>query len=51
MPPARIWNTDSDKQKFADQLDAMPITTVGRDPVAVPEKIFGLTLILDFFDR
>ena len=24
---------------------------VGRDPVAVPEKIFGLTLILDFFDR
>ena len=25
--------------------------TVGRDPVAVPEKIFGLTLILDFFDR
>ena len=48
---ARIWNTDSDKQKFADQLDAMPITTVGRNPVAVPEKIIGLTLILDFFDR
>ena len=27
------------------------IDSVGRDPVAVPEKIFGLTLILDFFDR
>ena len=22
-----------------------------RHPVAVPEKIFGLTLVLDFFDR
>ena len=27
------------------------IAPVGRDPVAVPEKIFGLTLILDFFGR
>ncbi len=32
-------------------LPAQSIASVGRDPVAVPEKIFGLTLILDFFDR
>ena len=39
------------KQEFAEQFAVFTINTVGRDPVAVPEKIFGLTLILDFFDR
>ena len=51
MPAARILNIYAIKQKVAEQFDTFPISTVGRDPVAVPEKIFGLTLILDFFDR
>ena len=38
-------------RNLPNSLLHLPITTVGRDPVAVPEKIFGLTLILDFFDR
>ena len=42
---------DSVKQKFDELFAVFTINTVGRDPVAVPEKIFGLTLILDFFDR
>ena len=42
---------DSVKQKFTELFAVFTINTVGRDPVAVPEKIFGLTLILDFFDR
>ena len=36
---------------FVELFAARSIASVGRDPVAVPEKIFGLTLILDFFDR
>ena len=36
---------------FIELFDARSSASVGRDPVAVPEKIFGLTLILDFFDR
>ena len=36
---------------FIELFDARSSASVGRDPVAVPEKIFGLTLILGFFDR
>ena len=49
-----IWSEWGDSFAFLPRAkieEATSVRTGGSNPVAVPEKIFGLTLILDFFDR
>ena len=54
MPPLYCWSEMGGSFAFLPRAkieEATSVCTGGSNPVAVPEKIFGLTRILDFCDR
>jgi len=47
----RLYKIEQISKKYGEKPCPILDTLVSGSPVAVPDKIFGLTLFLDFIDR